>query len=227
MLKYVGKDSDVVQVQAQQPMNQTPDFIRVMCRMIGLPFDMPLELVLKDVSQVNFSSARVGLIGYYRACRSRQRAFISRCLSRIYRWWISREAKKQALGLPDSFTIRIPDDSWNHAFAPVGWDYTDPVSEAQADLLQIDMGIKTQRMACEERGRDWEEIQAQRSVERMARKLNELPEVGSQMTRDRVEVETQPDPEPAEQDVADDPEDDVEDADTSDTTDQNGDDNGQ
>jgi capsid protein len=72
-----------------------------------------------------------------------------------------------------------------------GWDYTDPVSEAQADLLQIDMGIKTRKMAAAERGRDWEEMQIQLKAETAARKLNELPDVAGNYTRDRLPQQDQ------------------------------------
>jgi lambda family phage portal protein len=183
MVKYVGGKDDVVQVQAQQPMNQTPDFIRAVCRLLGLPFDMPLELVLKDVSQVNFSSARVGLLGYYRACRARQKPYRVKW-DRIYQWWISRERKRQELGLPGAFVTAFPENYWAHRFGFQGWDYTDPVSESQADLLQIDMGVKTPQMVAAERGRDWEEMQEELAVARALRRLSELPEMHSTLTRD-------------------------------------------
>lgn len=175
-LRYIGREDDVVQVQAQQPMQQTPDFIRVICRLLGLPFDMPLELVLKDLSQVNFASARIGLIGYYRACRAKQRAFIARW-DRIYQWWLSREVKLQR------FSNSAPQDFWRHRFGCEGWDYTDPVSEAQADQLQIDMGIKSHRMAAMERGRDWDEIQVQLQAEKAVRRLAGLAQIQSTYTR--------------------------------------------
>jgi lambda family phage portal protein len=179
-LKYQGTAESVVQVVPQQPMNQTPDFIRTICRLLGLPFDMPLELVFKDLSQTNFSSARIGLIGYYRACRARQRAFMRRCLTRIYRWWLLREIKMQRILAP------IPFEPLAHIFMAEGWDYTDPVSEMQADLLAIDLGIKTPQQCTAERGRDYEENIAQIRAANKIRQLAKLADIGSSMTRDRV-----------------------------------------
>jgi hypothetical protein len=69
MVKYIGTDEDVAQVQASQPMQQTPEFIRTMYRMLGQPFDMPLEIIAKDMSTCNFASARIGLLPFYRTCR--------------------------------------------------------------------------------------------------------------------------------------------------------------
>jgi lambda family phage portal protein len=183
MIKYVGQGDDVVQVNPGQPMQQTPDFIRIMCRLIGLPFSMPLELVLKDMSQVNFASARIGLLGYYRHCRARQKWFRTTYLDRRYQWWISREQKRQALGMPGAFVSKFPADYWPHKFIAVGWDYTDPVSEAQADLLQMDMGTKSPQMVSSGRGWDWEETQADIIAARAFRRIHDLPEINSTLTR--------------------------------------------
>lgn len=185
LVKYVGNEDEVVQVDAKQPMSQTPDFIRAMLRLIGLPFDMPLELAMKDMSTVNFSSARIGLLGYYRACRARQRSFRTKVMDRIYQWWISREVKR------GSFITSAPDRFWTHSFMAEGWDYTDPVSEAQADQLQIDMGIKTPQMVASERGRDWEEMQIDLKAAAAFRKLQQIGDVRSTYTRDVEPVAVQ------------------------------------
>ena len=198
MLKRIGNKDDVMQVIPQQPMNQTPDFIRAIARLLGLPFDMPLELVLKDLSQVNFSSARVGLLQYYRACRARQKSFTKRCLARIYRWWLSREINRgrilAANGAPASADLLA------HKFLAEGWDYTDPVSEIQADWMQVALGTKNKHQICAERGRDYEETVLERQVERATERLAGLPEVELNTTRDRIEVAT-PEPKPAPEDA--------------------------
>lgn len=187
-LKYIGRQDDVVQVQAQQPMQQAPDFIRAMCRLLGLPFDMPLELVCKDMSQVNFSSARIGLLGYYRACRARQKAFTRRCMSRIFRWWLQREIDLQRIVSP------IPADPFSHRFMAEGWDYTDPVTEAQADQMQIDMGTKSPQMVASEHGRDLEEVMLELAAAKAMRRANKIQEIAGNYTRDRIEVTTTPKP---------------------------------
>jgi lambda family phage portal protein len=184
--RYIGSKDDVVQVNPQQPMQQTPDFIRALCRLMGAPFDMPLELVCKDLSQVNFSSARIGLIGYYRACRVRQKSFKSRCMSRTYRWWLSREIKMGRILAP------IPAEPLRHEFVSEGWDYTDPVTDAQADHLLIDMGIKTRRIAAAERGMDYDELRAEELADLTIRKAQDLTITHSSMTRDSIEIQPKP-----------------------------------
>jgi hypothetical protein len=44
MLKVLGTEESVFQVDAKQPMVQTPEFLRALIRIICLAFDMPLEI---------------------------------------------------------------------------------------------------------------------------------------------------------------------------------------
>jgi capsid protein len=180
MLSVIGTDEDNVQIQAHQPMQQTPEFIRTMYRMLGQPFDMPLEVIAKDMSTCTFASARIGLLPFYRSCRIKASRFGSRW-SRTIRWWLSRE-RLRADDDPKKWKTKFPDDYWNHDLLVNAWDYTDPVSEAQADHLQIDMGIKSPQMVIAERGRNSEKIIRER-VEWQT-KVEDLPTTHSTMTRD-------------------------------------------
>lgn len=197
MLKVIGSEDSVMQVQASQPMQQTPDFIRAMMRIIGLAFDMPLEIAVKDLSQVNFSGARVGLIGFYRSCRVKQDKIKSVCWNRIVRWWLSVEKQRQDLGFEDAFVNKFPAEYWKFLLNGREWAYNSPTEEANAALLEISMGIKSPQMACEERGRDWLEVQEQIQEARASNADREIPNVLSSSTRDEIaKAEPQPDPQP-------------------------------
>lgn len=196
MVKYLAPEDEIVQVDAKQPMTQTPDFIRAMIRQIAAAFDMPLEIAARDMSQVNFASARIGLLGFYRACIIKQGTFVGRAMTRIYQWWISRERKRQELGFDGAFVTPFPARFWPHMFQGRGWDYTDPVSEAQADQLQIDMGIKSPQLCAMERGRDWDSIQADIRRARETREAAGITNVLGNFVKPDVDVAVDgPDPE--------------------------------
>jgi len=186
MMKVIGPEDAVMQVQASQPMQQTPEFIRAMMRIIGLAFDMPLEIAVKDLSQVNFSGARVGLIGFYRSCRVKQDKIKSVCWNRIVRWWLSVEKQRQDLGFEDAFVNKFPDRYWDFLLNGREWAYNSPTEEASAALLEISMGIKSPQMACEERGRDWLETQRQIKAARDSNAELKIPNVLSSSTRDEA-----------------------------------------
>lgn len=180
MVKYIGVGEEVAQVQAQQPMQQTPEFIRTMYRMLGQPFKMPLEVIAMDMSTCNFASARIGLLPFYRQCRIKAARFGTRW-SRTIRWWLSRE-RLRGVDDPKRWRTEFPEDYWSHDLLPNEWDYTDPVSEVQGDMLQVDAGFKSPQMVMNEHGRDAKLVAKQR---REWKTLTEgLPQLFSTMTRE-------------------------------------------
>lgn len=184
-VKFMGEKGQVLQIDAKQPMQQTPDFIRMMLRLIGVPFDMPLELVLKDVSQSNLSSLRGGIQAFHRACKSKQTVYAGpNQWGKVYRWWISREVKL------DRFTTKAPQNFFEHEFMFHGWQFTDPVKDAQAAQLEIDMGINSEENVCDMLGRDYDQLQAQRAEAMKLREKLGLPEIRGTMTRDAI-IETE------------------------------------
>lgn len=176
-IKLVGKEGSVQQVDAKQPMNQTPDFIRMMLRLIGVAVDMPLELTLMDFSQTNYSSARAALQQFYRAMGARQEFFKRMYLSRVYRWWLSREINAGTI------TTAPPEDYLAHDWIAHGWQWIDPVKELQAALLEADMGINSLTNIAASQGRDFAEILTQRAAEMAAIRAAKLPPAFSTMTR--------------------------------------------
>lgn len=184
MLKVMGTDETMFQVQASQPMQQTPDFIRALMRLICLAFDMPIEIGQKDLSQVNFSGGRIGLIGYYRSCRVKQDWLKSRCWNRVVFWWLSIERQRQQLGYPDAFKSAFPEEYGVFELHGREWDYNDPQTEIVADLIEMDAGVASPQQVCEKRGRDWRTIQEQISESRKVKDTLGIPTLHSTSTRD-------------------------------------------
>lgn len=176
-IKLVGKEGSVQQVDAKQPMNQTPDFIRMMLRLIGLPVDMPLELTLMDFSQTNYASARGSLLQFYRAMGARQEFFKRVYLSRVFRWWIAREINA------GTFSTPAPEDYLSHDWIAHGWQWVDPVKELQAALLEADMGVNSLTNIAASQGRDFMDTLAERAAEMAAIRTAQLPAAFSTMTR--------------------------------------------
>jgi lambda family phage portal protein len=187
MVKYIGQGDDIVQVNPSQPTTGHGDFVASLLRLVGVPLDMPLELVLLDFSRVNFSSARAAFLQFYQAMRPKQGYFANRVLGPVYRWWLSRAVNA------GEFTNAVPAAYWPHQFMPRGWQWVDPVSEAQAALLEISMGINSPQRVAARLGRDHEEILAETASAMAAMRLLDLPVVLSNLTRDPAALPA-PDP---------------------------------
>jgi capsid protein len=150
---------------------------------------MPLEVLAKNLSMVNFASARIGLLPFYRSCRIKANRFGTRW-SRTIRWWLSRERLRPDDD-PKKWVTPFPADYWRHALLPNAWEYTDPVSDVQSDMLQVDAGFKSPQMVIAERGRDAAKIIRERLE--WQEQTKDLPRVHSQMTRDPMaDPNTQP-----------------------------------
>lgn len=187
MIRYLGAGDDVVQVNPSQPMANTPDFVRCILRLIGLPFDMPLELVLRDVSQSNLSSLRGALQDFRRACRIRRRAYAAHW-SRIYLWWLEREIKSGAFKTP------IPADWHKHELHARGWEFTDPVTDVQAAMMACEFGFDSPQNVMAQLGRDPEDMFRQNKEWRDKRTELKLPDARSTMTRDPMPPPAPPAP---------------------------------
>jgi capsid protein len=185
MVKFIGGEDDVVQVQASQPMSQTPDFIRAMLRLIGLPFGMPLEIAAKDVSTSNLSALRGVRQEYASACKPKQRRFIFSILTPIYRWWISREVKAGRItGAPEDFAT--------HEWLPHAKPMTDPITETQALILECEANVNTWDNVCSILGRDRDQIIEANRIDREKREVAGVPDIRSTYTRDPVASQPNP-----------------------------------
>lgn len=176
MVKYLLPGEDVSQITPQQPGQNWPDFISLVSRFLGLPFGLPLELILMDFSRTNYSSARASLLQAYRVFRCHQQRFINVVLRRVWRWRISKFTKENVL--PER------SDMFKHEWLPPGWQWVDPQKEAVGHLLALDAGYGTLADICVGLGKDFGEVVEQRKQEVEAMKAAGLDLVHSNMTRD-------------------------------------------
>jgi hypothetical protein len=183
-LKVMGTNESVFQIQASQPMQQTPEFLRALSRIAAIGFDMPLEVALRDLSQVNFSGGQLGMKGYERTCRVRQDWHKSQCWNRITFWWLSVERQRQQFGYPDAFKTPFPDDFGTFELHAREWLLRDRQGEAAADLLEFAIGVGSPQRACAQRSIDYKDVLAQRESAWKDNEAAGLPNVLPSTTRD-------------------------------------------
>lgn len=185
-VRIEGTAEDTYQVQASQPMQQTPEFLRALSRIAALGFEMPLEIAMRDVSQVNFSGGRIGLLGFYRTCRIKQDWLRSHCWNRIVFWWLSMERKRRELGFEDAFASEFPENYGEFDLRGREFEANDPMVEAQARLLDVSIGRKSLQQIVDEDGGDYEETLRQIETHRERMQTARIPIVLSTLTRDET-----------------------------------------
>ena len=172
------------QIKPEHPSTDFAAFIRLLARLVGRPFGLPLEVALLDFSESTFSSSRGALLEAWKTWR-RDQAMLKRLLSRIYTWklaeWVASGKLRGAL----------PDDLGAHVFHAPGWQWVDPVKELTAALMAVEAGIDTRSNICARQGLDYEDVIAGRAREDEIAERAGVEIARSTVTRDPMQAETQ------------------------------------
>lgn len=151
-----GEDIKVV-----TPANQggsATDFVRLQQRLSGAGQGLSYETTSRDMSQVNYSSARQGLIEDERTYGMEQDTLIEHVLREIYETFLLSAviAGEIAVDVNDFWNDRL--GYLNHIWVPQGRKWIDPQKEANANRIAMQTGQRTFQQICMEQGRDWKEV---------------------------------------------------------------------
>ncbi len=139
------------------------DTLRTTQRLAGSGLGLSYEAVARDMSQVNYSSARQGLLEDQRTYRMQQQYIIDHLLDVIYPLWLDLEVLSGRLTLPGYFDA--PDRYRAHVWVTAGWEWIDPQKEANANKIALETNQTTLQSICAGKGRDWREVLQQRARE--------------------------------------------------------------
>jgi lambda family phage portal protein len=140
-------------------MSELNGFLVYMTRSIAAGGGVPYEL-LGDLSQVNYSSARLGLEAFKRRCRAiRASILVGRLLQPAWERAITLEVLSGRLNAPGF--ERDPEPYFDATFLFPDWSSLDPYKEAQADAALLHAGLRSRQEIIAARGRDFEEVDAE------------------------------------------------------------------
>lgn len=137
--------------------------IRTTQRLAGGSIGLSYEAVSRDMSQVNYSSARQGLLEDQKTYKPLQKYLIDHFLDAIYPEWLETEVLSGRLSFPDFFQNR--EKYLPHVWISSGWDWIDPLREANANRIALETNQTTLQEICASKGKDWRDVVAQRNVE--------------------------------------------------------------
>jgi lambda family phage portal protein len=177
MIQYLNSGESVQFGDPKRPSGTFEPFVLAVLRSIGASLGLPLELVLKDFSRTNYSSARAAMIEARRFFKGYQAWIAQRLCQPCWEWLIEEAWLREDVPAVDLFGDQRED--WLRALwiAP-GWGWVDPVKEVESSRSAIDAKLSTLADECAAQGRDWEEvlIQRQREQEKMRELGLTLPE---------------------------------------------------
>jgi lambda family phage portal protein len=148
-------------------------FVRFMVRYLATGLNVPYELLLKDFSQTNYSSARAALLEAWRYFLSCRQLFADQWLQPVYFNWLEEAVNENRIDAPDLYENAYAYTRCRWIFSGRGW--VDPTKEIEAAKTRMETGLSTLEDEAAEQGRDWEETLEQRAIEsQRKRELDQL-----------------------------------------------------
>lgn len=134
------------------------DFMRSQLRAVAGALDLTYEQLTGDLSSVNYSSIRAGLLEVRRRHEQIQYGTVCFRLNRPVWWrWLADAVVSGAIDAPRDFAAQ------RHVYGavkwiPQGWPWVDPKKEIESIVLAIRAGLMTRSQAVAQYGYDSEEI---------------------------------------------------------------------
>ena len=150
-------------------------FMQAVMRHMAAGLNLPYELLLKDFSKTNYSSARAALLEAWRYFLSRRRWIKEQWLDPIYELWAEEAVNTQRIDAPNFYENKFA--YLNNRWIMSGRGWVDPVKEAKGAELRMALGISTQQDECGEQGKDYQETQDQR-IRELKEAMDKVKEAG-------------------------------------------------
>ena len=165
-------------------------FVENILRHIGTGLNLPFELLMKDFSKTNYSSARAALMEAWRYFLGRRQWLATYWAKPVYELWLEEAIQKGMIEAPDFYQNKA---LWTRCkWIGPGRGWIDPVKEAKASQIRLNTGLSTLEDECATQGLDWEEV-----LEQRAREQNKMEALGLRLNATEVLPEPQSTPTPA------------------------------
>lgn len=169
---------DIKGIDSTRPNTAFADFETQALRNVASGIGLSYEQLSADWSKTNYSSARAALLEVWRTFTRDRMEFTRSFCAPIYGLFLEELFDRGLVPLPAGAP-----DFWEEKTAycrakwigpPRGW--VDPMKEAGAAKLRMEVGLSTLEDEAAEQGKDWEEIIVQRARERKMWAENGLPD---------------------------------------------------
>lgn len=144
MIEYLAPGRDV-KFATPSPAGGYAEYMRVQLHAIAAGVGLTYELLTGDLSQVNYSSIRAGLIEFRRRMEALQWQLLVPGLCRPV--WQRFVATAQAIGA-------LPEGAIDAEWTAPRFEAVDPIKDIQADILAVRAGLMTLKEAVARQGYD-------------------------------------------------------------------------
>lgn len=140
-------------------------FVRSHLRAIAVGCGITYEQLSGDLTGVNYSSIRAGLLEFRRKCELLQYQVVVFQLCRpIYKLWLDMAVLSGALKLP-YYSAKQADYKDCRWITP-GWPWVDPLKDISASVMEIENGITSRSAVISSKGEDIETVDAENDADK-------------------------------------------------------------
>ena len=130
-------------------------FLEGVLRILGVSLGLPYELLLKDFSKTNYSSARAALLEARRWFTFLRAWFAAAFCQPVWDLVLEEAYLRGQFAAPDFYAQRA--ELCRVQWIGGGWGWVDPVKEVQSSIDAINAGLSTHAKEIAGQGEDWEE----------------------------------------------------------------------
>lgn len=163
MIQELNPGDKVETVNPSGQASNAREFIMSQQRMAGAGQGLSYEVTSRDMSQVNYSSARQGYLEDQKTYQMLQKFIIDHFCHEVYTEFIISAVLKGELLIKDFWKDKRR--YMRHEWITPGWSWIDPLKETKANIAGIEAGFNTLKDICGAQGKDWKDVLAQRKKE--------------------------------------------------------------
>ncbi len=170
MLKHLAPGESIEFSQPSDVGGSYEVWIKQQLRGVAAGMGVTYEQLTGDLTGVNYSSIRAGLIEFRRQVECLQHHLIVQQLCQpITNRWIHLAVLSGAISIPDY--INNPRKYQRVEWQPPGWDWVDPLKDIKAEILAMQHNLKARQDIIAKYGMDAEEVDTKISQDKFRENL--------------------------------------------------------
>lgn len=181
MVHYLNSGEKITAIDPTINGAEYKDFMQTCIRLIAVGRQISYELAFRDYSQVNFSSARASLIQDHKRFSTEQAHLATYVLTPIFEKWLDAMVLAGNIkGVSADYYFNNKEKVCQPRWIAPAREWVDPLKDINAFKEEYKLGIGTLREYAAQRGKDLDEILAQRKEEQKMLKEAGIIQEGGQ-----------------------------------------------
>jgi lambda family phage portal protein len=145
---------EFIPYEPKYPDQQYDGFVRATLRGMSAGLGVAFSSLSNDLSDVNFSSIRAGLIEERETWKALQKLFVEMVNDRVFSEWLLMSLTTGAINLPLSRFDKFNVPKWTGR----RWAWVDPLKDVEANRAAVAAGFKSATQVINEMGGDREDV---------------------------------------------------------------------